>query len=150
MQPYYEAIIKREAKHFLAEFPDCPGCQTFADSIDEVVNAAEEALEVWLESHLAHGEVPPKSKQHRRHPPNAKVARVPVRAGLWAALMVRWARSEAGLSQAELARLANVSQQQIAKIENPDMNPTVGTLEKVAKALGLVLNLGFVMADVRR
>jgi len=36
-----------------------------------------------------------------------------------------------------------VSQQQIAKLEDPDGNPTVATLEKIAAALGLRLELTF-------
>ena len=65
-----------------------------------------------------------------------------MRAGLAAALEIRWARQDAGLSQAELGKRAGVKQQQIAKIENPDENPTLETIEKVAKALGLTVNLG--------
>jgi HTH-type transcriptional regulator/antitoxin HipB len=70
------------------------------------------------------------------------LARIPVRAGLAAALEIRWARQDAGLSQAELGKRAGVKQQQIAKIENPDENPTLQTIEKVAKALGLIVSLG--------
>jgi len=66
---------------------------------------------------------------------------VRVRPRLAAVLQIRWARADAGLSQAALAERAGVSQQQIAKIENPDGNPTVATLEKVAAALGLRLDL---------
>ena len=38
-----------------------------------------------------------------------------------------------------------VSQQQIAKLENPESNPTIGTLEKVARALGASLEIGLVL-----
>ena len=48
----FDAYIHREGKAWLAEFPDCPGCQTFADSRDALPGAAAEALEGWLESHL--------------------------------------------------------------------------------------------------
>ncbi len=34
-----------------------------------------------------------------------------------------------------------MKQQQIAKLENPDENPTLETIEKVARALGLSVNL---------
>jgi DNA-binding phage protein len=34
-----------------------------------------------------------------------------------------------------------VKQQQIAKLEDPDENPTLETIEKVAKALGRGLNV---------
>jgi predicted transcriptional regulator len=71
------------------------------------------------------------------------VANIPVRPGLAAALEIRWARRDAGLSQGALGKLAKVSQQQIAKLEDPDENPSLETLAKVARALGLEVNVGF-------
>jgi predicted RNase H-like HicB family nuclease/DNA-binding XRE family transcriptional regulator len=133
---HYDAFIRREGTQVLAEFPDCPGCQTFADSGDEIAGMAQEALEGWLEAHLVGGQVPPRPMEHSRAPSGGKLARVSVRAGLAAALGVRWARHDAGLSQAAVGKLAGVSQQQIAKLENPDENPSLETLEKIAKALG--------------
>jgi DNA-binding XRE family transcriptional regulator/predicted RNase H-like HicB family nuclease len=139
---HYDAYIYREGKHVLAEFPDCPGCQTFVDNGDKVAAAAREALEGWLEAHLVDGQVPPRPVGRSGAPTGRKLARIPVRAGLAAALEIRWARQDAGLSQAELGKRAGVRQQQIAKIENPDENPTLQTIEKVAKALGLTVSLG--------
>ena len=72
------------------------------------------------------------------------MARIPVRPGLAAALNIRWARHDAALSQKALGALAGVSQQQIAKLENPDENPSLETLEKVGRALGLQVSVGFV------
>jgi predicted RNase H-like HicB family nuclease/DNA-binding XRE family transcriptional regulator len=135
----YPARISREGKYILADFPDCPGCQTFAESRDDLQAAAKEALEGWLEAHLVSGHVPPR-------PSPVSIlggARINVRPGLAAALNIRWARHEEGLSQSELGRRAGVSQQQIAKLENPDENPTVETLDKVARALRLSLDLTF-------
>src|SRR5687768_5913548 len=133
---HYAAYISREGKHVLAEFPDCPGCQTFADNGDEIADAAREALEGWLEAHLVDGQIPPRPVEHATAPAGKKIARVGVRPGLAAALLIRWARQDAGLSQRELGDLAGVRQQQIAKLENPDENPTLETLEKVGQALG--------------
>lgn len=144
---HYVAYISREGKHVLADFPDCPGCQTFAESGDDIADAAREALEGWLESHLVSGQVPPRPVDHATAPKGAKVARVPVRAGLAAALQIRWARQDAGLSQKELGQRAAVSQQQIAKLENPDENPSLETLAKVGAALGLQLHIGFERTD---
>jgi predicted RNase H-like HicB family nuclease/DNA-binding XRE family transcriptional regulator len=140
----YAAYISREGKHVLAEFPDCPGCQTFADSGDELATAAQEALEGWLEAHLVDGQVPPRPAARTSAPKGRKLARIDVRPGLAAALEIRWARDAAGWTQAALGRRAGVSQQQIAKLENPDENPTLETLEKVVKALGLRVSLDLI------
>jgi len=144
---HYVAYISREGNQVLADFPDCPGCQTFADSGDEIAEMAREALEGWLEAHLVDGQVPPRPVEHATAPNGAKVARVPVRPGLAAALHIRWARQDAGMSQRDLGKLAGVSQQQIAKLEDPDENPSLETLEKVGSALGLHVSVAFERVD---
>jgi DNA-binding XRE family transcriptional regulator len=108
---------------------------------DEIAAMAQEALEGWLEAHLVDGQLPPRPVERTAAPGGRKLAMIPVRAGLAAALTIRWARHDAGLSQAQLGALAGVKQQQIAKLENPDENPTLETLENVAAALGLSLNV---------
>jgi predicted RNase H-like HicB family nuclease/DNA-binding XRE family transcriptional regulator len=136
---FYIAHVSREGKHLLAEFPDAPGCQTFAESQEELREAAKEALEGWLEAHLISGQSP--------HRPRRRVVRgrremaIRVRPGLSAAVQLRWARQDAKLSQKQLADRAGVSQQQIAKLEDPDENPTLATLEKVFDALGVQVDL---------
>jgi predicted RNase H-like HicB family nuclease/DNA-binding XRE family transcriptional regulator len=137
----YDAFIHREGKHWLAEFPDCPGCQTFAESPSALGAAAHEALEGWLEANLSAGKVPPRPVARSGAPAGYKLGRVPVRAGLTAALTIRWARTDRRLSQKALGKLARVSQQQIAKLEDPDENPTLQTIEKVARALGLSVSV---------
>lgn len=139
----YVAHISREGSYVLAEFPDCPGCQTFAENADELPQAAKEALEGWLEAHLVGGRIPPRPVAHVAPPRGKKLATINVRPGLAAALNLRWARHDAQLTQAQLGKRAGVSQQQIAKLENPDENPSLETLEKVARALGLSVDLRF-------
>lgn len=138
---YYAAYVHREGKHWLAEFPDAPGCQTFADSADELHGAAKEALEGWLEAHLVGGEAPTRPRVRHRAAAGRKLLRVHVDPQLATAVHLRWARLEAGLSQAELAKRVGVSQQQIAKLENPDENPTLRTVVKVLDVLGLELEI---------
>ena len=139
----YDAIITREGKHHLIEFPDCPGCQTFAETEKEVLATAQEALEGWLEAHLVSGRVPPRPAR-RTH---SRVLCVPVSSRLSAALLIRWGRQDQKLTQGELARRADVSQQQIAKLEDSDGNPTLGTLERVAAALGMRTTVDFATAS---
>src|ERR1019366_9223807 len=90
----YDAFIHREGKQWLAEFPDCPGCQTFAESVRAVTLAAHEALEGWLEANLSEGRTPPRPVTRSGAPAGRKLVRVPVRAGLTAALTIRWARTD--------------------------------------------------------
>ena len=120
------------------DFPDCPGCQTFADIAEEALAVAQEAHDGWLEAHLVDGEAPP--------PPSAKPAKrhslaVPVSPALAIALQVRWRRQELGLSQSGLGKKLGVTRQQVALLEQPTGNLKVSTLERIAEALDLHLSV---------
>lgn len=129
----YPAVISREGKYLLAEFPDCPGCQTFVEEGESIGEAAQEALEGWLESNLGRDLVPPHpSKTLRDH---GEVLFVPVEPLLAVRLDLRWARDEADLTQSHLARRVGMTQQQLARLEAGG-NPTLSTLSRVAEGLG--------------
>jgi transcriptional regulator with XRE-family HTH domain len=54
---------------------------------------------------------------------------------------LRKMREAKGLSQEKLARLADVANNTIIKIENgKNQNPTLDTLKKIAKALGVTID----------
>jgi transcriptional regulator with XRE-family HTH domain/predicted RNase H-like HicB family nuclease len=128
----YPAKVSREGRFVLADFPDCPGCQTFVEEGESIEEAAQEALTGWLESNLGRDLVPP-------HPSagDATSMMVTVPASLAVRLEIRWAREKKQLTQADLARALKMSQQQIAKLESAKANPTVDTLERLAIGLGM-------------
>lgn len=137
----YTALVTKERKQTLAEFPGCPGCQTFADPGEDIVVRAEEALAGWLEANLVSGQSPPEPAVVRARG-HAKAVPIVVPAKLAITLSVRWARKQAGLTQAEVARRTGLSQPVVARLEDPDHNPTLDTLERVAAALGTRLEVG--------
>ena len=51
------------------------------------------------------------------------------------------ARKKQGLTQAQLAEKANMTQPEIARLENPDANPKIDTLLKATVPLGYRLKL---------
>src|SRR5690349_24227687 len=118
----YHAKVSRDGRHWNAIFLDAPGCATFAASRAKALLAAREALEGWLEAHLVDGRSPPKPAVASRGEP------VDVDPQLAIAVSLRWARQDAGLTQADLASRIGVSQQQIAKLERPGANPSIATL----------------------
>lgn len=134
----YHARIGCDGRYWTAEFLAAPGCATFGISRAKAMAAAQEALEGWLEAHLVDGRAPQRPGRH----PHADA--VEVNPQLAIAISLRWARQDAGLTQAQLAKRAGVSQQQIAKLERPGANPSVATLRKVADALGVRLELKLV------
>lgn len=138
----YYGIVTREGRRTLVEFPDAPGCLTFAEPGESILELAQEALEGWLETHLAHGEAPPlPSGKRPRARRGAQVIEVPISPALAARLALRWARQNLGLSQAELAERVGVSRQQISALESPDANIRLDTLAKVAAAMGMYVYL---------
>lgn len=137
----YPAVVRREGRFVTAEFPDCPGCQTFVERGKELAPVAAEALQGWLEAWLAEGEAPPRPTRRFRPPRGCRAIAVAVSPRLGLTLAIRWARQDAKLSQAALARQLGVSQQAVAKVEHPDANPTLDTLLRVAAALGMSLSL---------
>lgn len=52
-------------------------------------------------------------------------------------LKVKFERQKKGLSQEALALEAGLSRNSISKIETGQVSPTIQTLEKIAKALGI-------------
>ncbi|MDQ3224868.1 MAG: type II toxin-antitoxin system HicB family antitoxin [Gemmatimonadota bacterium] len=142
----YPVLLTTEGNKTLATVPDCPGCQTFAEPGEDILELAQEALEGWLEVGLEDGEAPPRPSEKVRIPAGAKLKHVRINPKLAVALYVRWARQEAGMSQAALARKLGVSQQQAAKLEQPNANPTLDTLAKIAAAL----NVDFFVELARR
>ena len=140
---HHLATTKREGKSVLAEFPDCPGCQTFAGPREDIRQEAAEALAGWLagwlETALAHGEAPPKPRA--RAPRHAMA--IPVPAPLAVRLLLRWERQEQQLSQADFGKRLGVSRQQVNRFESKGANPTIGSLQRIAESLGLELEIAF-------
>lgn len=131
----YPAIIKydKEDKAYLVEFPDLQGCVTYGESLSEAKVNAKEALSGYLASIFDRGfKIPvpsrPKGKNIHHISPESTVL-VPI--------LLRNVREELKLSQVDAAKRLKISYQSYQKLENPNKaNPTLKTLEKVAKAFG--------------
>jgi predicted RNase H-like HicB family nuclease/DNA-binding XRE family transcriptional regulator len=135
----YLAETAREGRRTLIEFPDLPGCVTFAEPNEDVTAVAREALEGWLAVHLEGGEAPPRPSRRKR---GAKALAVRVSPALAIALLLRWRRQELKLSQADLGKRLGVTRQQVALLERPGGNLRVSTLAKAAEALEVELDVG--------
>ncbi len=131
----YPAIIKydRSDKAYTVEFPDLPGCVTFGETFDEAKAKAEEALSGYLASLFDRGfKIPTPSKIKGKN-----VYSILPEAAVLVPILLRKVREELHLSQIEAARRLGISYQSYQKLENPNKaNPTLKTLQKVARAFG--------------
>jgi antitoxin HicB len=134
----YPAIIKRTAGSYLVSFVDFENISTYGETLEQALANAEEALNGCLESDFERGfSIPEPSEKKGR-----AVHYVPVKPHIAVALMLREMRG--GRSQQEIARKLNISFQVYQRLENPRRaNPTIKTLEKVARAYGKHVNVGF-------
>lgn len=56
----YRVLLRREPEGgYTVTVPTLPGCITFGDDITEAVTMAREAIELYIESLVAHGEPVP-------------------------------------------------------------------------------------------
>lgn len=61
--PYSIYLKPDEDGSWFAEVPELPGCMTYADSRDEVLEMLEDAKETWIESRLHHNDPIPEPSQ---------------------------------------------------------------------------------------
>jgi len=131
----YPAIITKEGEFTLAEFADCEGCQTFVRKGEDIEESAREALEGWLEANLGRDTVPNRPGTVPI-PKAAEVRNILVPLAIAFRLELRWARADAGKTQAEFSKALGMTQQQYARLEGADSNPTVSTIDRVGRAAG--------------
>lgn len=138
------ARLNREGSRTLIDFPDAPGCSTFAEPYEHPGAVAKEAIEGWLEAHLTEGDAPPRPVAVGPDVSVGEWQLVRVDPMLAVRLQIRWARQDRALTQSGLAKLVGVSRQAISSLESPEANVTLGTLGKVASALGMDLDIALV------
>jgi ribosome-binding protein aMBF1 (putative translation factor) len=82
-------------------------------------------------------------KAQRADDPEAQAGYAQARRAYEVGREVRRLREEAGLTQRQLADRAGMTQSVIARLEAGGTEPTLATLDRVAKALGLELTIAF-------
>ena len=129
----YNCTIEKDGEMFIVQFPDMPNIQTFGNSHEEALAMAQEALEGCLESDISRGlSIPP--------PAFTGGYPVPVANHITLSLRLRELRGEQ--SQTDIARRLGLSYQSYQRLENPrKANPTVKTLERIARIYGRELKI---------
>lgn len=120
---------KEAAGDWSVEFPGLDGCVTCGANLEEAQVNAEEALTIYLESVDFHGLL-----KEYDYPP-AGVETVTPDISVAFALTLRLLRRNAGMTQAQAAKLMGVKQPTYARWENPaKSNVRLRTFRDIAKA----------------
>jgi antitoxin HicB len=129
----YYCTIEKEGDEYIAQFPDMTNIVTCGFSHEEALAMAQEALEGCLGSDISHGLPIPPPAYKEGYP-------VPVASHIALSLRLRELRGEQ--SQTDIARKLGLSYQSYQRLENPrKANPTVKTLERIARIYGRELNI---------
>lgn len=134
----YAAKIRKSDGSHLVSFVDFENITTWGKTLEQALANAEEALNGCLESDFERGfRIPDPSAVKGR-----SIYNIPVKPHIAIAFMLR--KMRAGLTQQEIALKLKISFQVYQRLENPRRaNPTLKTLEKVARAYGKHVSLGF-------
>ncbi|MBI4681399.1 MAG: type II toxin-antitoxin system HicB family antitoxin [Nitrospirae bacterium] len=139
---YYPAKITydKEDKGFLVEFPDLEGCLTEGETLDDALENAKEALSGYLASIFERGFTIPEPSQLK----GKNIYLIEPEPEVSTPIILRKIREGLKINQIEAAKRLGVSYQAYLRLENPNKcNPTIKTLEKVAKIFGRHLHLEF-------
>jgi antitoxin HicB len=143
MKILYPAKItyNKRDKSYLVEFPDLDGCLSEGSTLEDALKNAKEALTGYLSSLFDRGfKLPESSKRKGRNfymiEPESEVA---------TPIMLRKIRDGLKMNQSEAAKKLGISYQAYQRLENPSKcNPTIKTLERVAKVFQKQLHVEFV------
>jgi antitoxin HicB len=135
----YPAHIAKENDAYLVSFPDLENIMTYGASIEEALANAEEVLNGCLESDFERNfAIPDPSSSD-----SPEMHQIPVAPHIALAIILRKLRADR--SQIDIARQLHISYQVYQRLENPrKANPTIKTLEKVARVFGKRVELSFV------
>lgn len=127
--------LNNEADEYVVNFPDMPGAITSGNTIEEALKNAEEALNGCLAADMALGNHIPEALYKNGYA-------VPVKSEVVLALQLRKLRGNE--SKKTVADRLGISYQAYQQLEDArTTNPTIKTLEKIARAYGKTLEVNF-------
>ena len=129
----YNCTIEKDGNVYIAQFPDIPFAQTCGFSHEEALAMAKEVLDISLEEEIA---------RNHEVPGPSFAGGFPVSVASHIALTLQLRKLRGDQSQSEIARRLGLSYQSYQRLENPrKANPTVKTLEKIARVYGRELRI---------
>lgn len=128
-----------EGQDFLAQCVDIPDVLAQGKSLDETIRAIQIELSSELSRRISNNIAIPLPSVLEQE----GVCAVVPAAHVQAAALIKHQRATSGLNMAELARRLETSWASARKLEQPDHQPALRTLEKAADSLNMQLVLSF-------
>ena len=128
-----------EGQGFLAQCIDIPEVTARGISLDETIKTIQKALSDELSRRISNDMALPTPSSVEQ----AEVYKIAPAASVQAAALVQHQRAKAGINMAELSRRLETSWASARKLEQPDHQPTLRTLERAAESLDMQLVLSF-------
>ena len=140
---FYPAYIWHEDNVYYVQFLDFPNGFTFGKNIKDAKIMAQDVLSALLTTYLENNRSIPKPSKNLTLKKNAskKIFLIAPDAKIQAAMLLKSAR--ANKTQTEIAQIMGTSWQAYQKIEKHTHNPSLATLQNVARALNKTLILSF-------
>ena len=139
----YPAKIKYlpEDKSYLVEFPDLPGCLTEGETLENAKRNAKEALTGYLASLFERNiKIPSPSDLKGKN-----VYNIELEPEVAIPIILRKLRESKRLTQSDIAKVLGISYQAYQRLEKTGKsNPTIKTLERLARVFDKDLRLEFV------
>lgn len=125
----YPVIIEKDGNGYSVSFPDIPEALTCADTYDEALNEAADALITAFEFYFEDERAVPL-------PSKVKGKSVSVPLSIWSKVLLLNTMLEEHVSQAELAKRIGKKKQEMQRIINLGHNTKIDTLVAALEALG--------------
>jgi len=129
----YNCTIEKKGNTYIAQFPDMPNIVTCGFTHEEALAMAKDALDGCLEVDISQNNSIPIPTFTDGHP-------VHVASHIVLSYQLRELRGEQ--SQTDIAKRLGLSYQSYQRLENPrKANPTIKTLERIARIYGRELSI---------
>ena len=129
----YNCTIEKKGNTYIAQFPDMPNIVTCGFTHEEALAMAKDALDGCLEVDISQNNSIPIPAFTDGYP-------IPVASHIVLSYRLRELRGEQ--SQTDIAQRLGLSYQSYQRLENPrKANPTIKTLERIARVYGRELSI---------
>jgi len=130
----YFVDIKEQDGDWIVEVPDYPEIITWGENLEHAKEMALEAITLAVTDDIKDG-------KSARKPDHKKGHAICLPMEVCFPILIRWAREEQKLSLESLAEKVGMQYQNLQRLERLGSNPTLKTVSKIARGLGIHIDM---------